>query len=1020
MVTQSGLRTGLVARRMAVVLGVLLLGLAAFIPIRDALAAPPQGFVDLTIETDIFTPVQLAMAPDGRLVVVKDDGSAVIIVNDQALNTPFLDIRDRVNTEGDRGMFSMAFDNNFAANGYIYVMYVHDDDKNDNDPGNPRLSRFTVTGNSANQNTEVVLFDDFPTADVDLHYGGAVQHGSDGRLYVTVGDYLIGPNAQDNTNLKGTVLRLNTNGSIPTSNPFYNQFQGNNRAIYAYGLRNPWNTQENPVTGEIYISDVGSDDWEELNVLEEGANYGWRLVEGPEPTPNPDLEDPFWAFPHADANGPNVPGTPISGCAIIGGAFYETPVPTFPTELRGKYFTGDYCSGQIVSVDTTTGVATEFMTLFDDGDPGVSGLVDFAVSPVNGDLYYLDRTFKGDQVGAWGGVGKIQFVGEVNEISITSQPSDVSIAVGGTASFFVGASAPGDVTYQWFRNGNAINGENGPRLTIENVDNGDDGDDFTVVVSNGNDSVTSNPAEINITNNTVPQPTITVGNVGAGYEAGKPITFSGSATDAEDGAIPSANLRWEVRLNHDDHDHPLTDGIVGANGSFTVPPAIESETNVWVTLYLTATDSDGTSWTTSARIDPLITTVTLQTSPAGLDVQLEGQTFTAPYSFQSVAGVDREISAPFSQTDGGVAYTFQSWSDGEDRDAVRPTANVNETLIATYSGGGGGGDVCVAEELDNGGVRVSWTDKDGTEIIRFESGNNGGDGWVTTPAAGQTSYVDADGDVDFGYYIRRTGNGDELCDVDDGGPVDPPPGDVCLAEELADGSVRITWQDKAGTEVIRFETGKNGGDGWVATPNAGVLSYVDTDGDTDFGYYIRRPDSPIADELCAVDGGGPVDPGPDADCVVTEVAGGVLVDWEAVPGENRYALRVNGSFAVLVANATQTTWPGGTLNDSYLLRYDLQDGNGKQDITCENDGDPVDPPDPDTCTATAVANGVLIEWTNKPGTEIIRFETGKNGGDGWVNTPNVGVLSYVDTDGDVDYGYYIRRTGGGDELCQIG
>jgi len=403
-------------------------------------------------------------------------------------------------------------------------------------------------------------------------------------------------------------------------------------------------------------------------------------------------------------------------------------VPTFPTELRGKYFTGDYCTGQIVSVDTTTGVATDFMTLFDDGDPGVSGMVDFAVSPINGDLYYLDRTFKGDQIGAWGGVGKIQFVGEINEISITSQPGDVSIAVGGTASFFVGASAPGDVTYQWFRNGNAINGADGPRLTIENVGNGDDGDEFTVVVSNGNDSVTSNAAEINITNNTVPVPTISV-DAGDGYVAGQAITFSGSATDAEDGTIPAADLRWEIRLNHDDHDHPLVNAIVGANGSFTVPPAIESETNVWVTLYLTATDSDGTSWTTSARVDPLITTVTLQTSPAGLDVQLEGQTFEAPFSFQSVAGVDREISAPFSQTDGGVTYTFESWSDGEDRDAVRATATVDETITASYQGGGGG-DVCVAEELDAGGVQISWTDKAGTEIIRRR---------MSTPMATPTS-----------------------------------------------------------------------------------------------------------------------------------------------------------------------------------------------------------------------------------------------------------------------------------------
>jgi len=100
----------------------------------------------------------------------------------------------------------------------------------------------------------------------------------------------------------------------------------------------------------------------------------------------------------------------------------------------------------------------------------------------------------------------------------------------------------------------------------------------------------------------VPVPTIDlVTGANGGYRAGSAIGFSGSATDAEDGTIPAADLRWEIRLNHDDHDHALVNGVIGGSGSFAVPPAIETDTNVWVTLYLTATDSDGTSTTVTRR-----------------------------------------------------------------------------------------------------------------------------------------------------------------------------------------------------------------------------------------------------------------------------------------------------------------------------------------------------------------------------------------------------------------------------------
>ena len=474
------------ARRAAlVVIGLVLVFTAVLFENGVAEAAnPPPDFAAFIIEDEIFSPISMGMAPDGRLIVLTDAGQAIMIKNDRRVNRPVFDLRGFVDTAADRGLQSIAFDNNFANNGYIYVVYTRDTNNNTRDGiGRNRLVRFTMNGDVATN--ETLLFDRFPPSEVaDLHYGGGIEMGNDGKLYTTVGDYLIGPNGQDRSNIRGTMLRLNPDGSIPTDNPFYNQLSGDSRAIYAYGLRNPWQTSKNPANGDIFISDVGANRFEELNKLERGANYGWFLAEGPRDQNDPaeaGFTDPLWSYRHSD----NFPNDPLSGCAIIGGAFYETPNPSFPAEYHGKYFTGDYCEGRIVTVDPVTGEAEFFMDGFG------FGLLDMAVSPINGDLYYIDQTFNGDEAHPAGGIGKISFVGQQTSITITSQPSDVSIAVGGDASFFVGVTAPGDVTYQWLRNGLELPGATEPRLTINNVSNSDNDDRYSVEISSNGERVDS-------------------------------------------------------------------------------------------------------------------------------------------------------------------------------------------------------------------------------------------------------------------------------------------------------------------------------------------------------------------------------------------------------------------------------------------------------------------------------------------------------------------------------------------------
>ncbi len=880
-----GFRTSLVF------VGLLFVTFAAVSGTRSVWAAnPPPEFADVVVADEIYAPVQLAMAPDGRVIVLTDSGLAQLIKNDQLQGTPFFDIRNKVEDNGDRGLFSMAFDNNFSVNGFVYVMYTFDTNGGDDGIGETRLSRMTVNGDTASN--EVVLFDDFPAADVLLHYGGAVEMGPDGKLYVTVGDHLIGANGQDRTNIKGTVLRLNPDGSIPTDNPFYAELSGTNRAIYAYGLRNPWQTAKHPVTGEIFISDVGSSAYEELNVLAAGANYGWFLAEGPKDPNDPaqaSFVDPLWSFPHFGVE----QGAAFEGCAIIGGSFYETPNPTFPSEYRGQYFTGDYCTGRIVTVDPDTGQANVFMD-------GFVEMVDMAVSPTNGDLYYIDRSFNGDNAFPKGGVGKITYIGVQTDITITTAPSDVSIAVGGDASFFVGISAPGDVTYQWARNGQPIVGANGARYTLDNVSAADDLAEFTVEVSNGQQSIQSEPAVLRITNNTVPVPTIgIVTGADGGYRAGDPIGFSGSATDAEDGAIPAADLRWEVRLNHDAHDHALSNGVVGDSGSFTVPPAIETDTDVWVTLYLTAVDSEGTSTTVTRRVDPRIVTITLATDPTGLNVSLEGGNHQAPFSFDSVSGVDREIGAPTQQTVGGTTFTFASWSDGLARNEIRTTPNADVTWTASYSGDVAG-DVCTVA-AQGSGVRVTWQDKPRTEVIRNDAG------WVTTPPAGTLTYDDANGSIDDGWLVRRSGI-DEVCEIV-GDP--PPPTPACVVTGLGAGGVFIDWDSVDGENRFAIRAD----DKWVVTV-VDVTSYDYANGSLDQAFVLRFNRGNGTEELACTNDGEP--PPPDG-CVVRAVGGGVTVTWQDLPG-TEIIRNADGWVTTPPAGTLSYSVPNGSVDNGWFVR----------------------------------------------------------------------------------------------------
>jgi glucose/arabinose dehydrogenase len=311
-------------------------------------------------------PTAMALVPDGRILVCEQGGALRVVKAGALLATPFLSVP--VDATGERGLIGVTVDPAFAANGFVYVHYTATSPNLHN-----RVSRFTAAGDQAVPGSETVLLDLDDLSTATNHNGGALHFGPDGKLYVAAGDNANGSNAQSLTNLLGKLLRLNPDGSVPPDNPLLAQTSGKNRLIWALGLRNPFTFAFQPGTGRLLINDVGQNTWEEINGGQAGANYGWPATEGA--TSNPAYLSPIYAYPHS--------GGPVTGCSIVGAAFYDPATPTFPAAFLHKYLFMDYCGGWIRTLDPVTGAVGEWLT-------GLSNPVDLRVAE-DGSVLVLSR-----------------------------------------------------------------------------------------------------------------------------------------------------------------------------------------------------------------------------------------------------------------------------------------------------------------------------------------------------------------------------------------------------------------------------------------------------------------------------------------------------------------------------------------------------------------------------------------------------------------------------------------------------
>jgi glucose/arabinose dehydrogenase len=216
------------------------------------------------------------------------------------------------------------------------------------------------------------------------------------------------------------------------------------------------------------------------------------------------------------------------------------------------------------------------------------------------------------------------------------------------------------------------------RLTARAID--DDGTTTTSAIVD----VTVNPPD---PNNRAPVARIDAPVVGTSFRAGVAITFGGSATDAEDGALAASRLTWRADLHHASHTHPLRPETTGAGGTVTFETRGHTEDDIFIRFHLRATDSGGRSHEVTRDVQPQKVQLTFTTSPAGLALSLDGQPVTGPHTVTGVVGVERDLVAAATQNSSGAnprRYQFQRWSDGQSATHTIATPAADTTYTATY------------------------------------------------------------------------------------------------------------------------------------------------------------------------------------------------------------------------------------------------------------------------------------------------------------------------------------------------
>ncbi|WBB55102.1 ThuA domain-containing protein [Verrucosispora sp. WMMD573] len=633
---------------------------AAGIQGADCGASLTASFEKVTLDSNTSNPMELDIAPDGRVFYIERDGRVQIVKPDTGNTVTAIDLD--VFTGNEDGLIGIRLDPDFATNNWVYLYYAPNDGVARN-----VLSRFTVSGDSIDAASEEVVLQVDTQRNTCCHAGGTMTFDSAGNLYLATGDN-TNPFSSDaytpiderpgradydaqrtsgNTNdLRGKVIRIHPQDdgtyTIPEGNLFPPGTAQTRPEIYAMGFRNPFRIGIDPATDTLYVADYGPDAASdnpnrgpeglvEWNIVDEPGNYGWPYCTGTNEAYN-DYQFPSGpSGPKFDCaavvnNSPNntgltnlPPAIPATvdygyggdprypeiggGGAPMGGPVYRYDADLDSDRKWPAYYDGKALLGEWNQSKMYTMQVTEDGTELVDINQLLTGMsfirpMDFEFGP-DGAMYLIEwgSGFGGNNDNS--GVYRIDYIaGDRAPIAVANAEPTSGQAPLTVAFSSAGSRDPdgGTLTYAWTFGDGGTSTEANPTHTYAEA--GNYTAQLTVTNPKGRTAVANVPITVG---NTAPTVTIEFPPDGGFFDWGDQVKYTITVTDPEDGDVDCADVQLQVLLGHDEHAHPL-EQHTGCTGTVQTQLAAGhgAEANVFTVFEASYTDQGG-----SGGADPL-------------------------------------------------------------------------------------------------------------------------------------------------------------------------------------------------------------------------------------------------------------------------------------------------------------------------------------------------------------------------------------------------------------------------------